>query len=108
MLSPEQIEQINQRLNQIPTWWTAKRQRTERHELNKKLKQHEYATFNINDLVLVKTLNSRSKFDTRYEGPFRIIKQVTPKTFVVQHVKKSTLYRQVTSDVLLPICQRIN
>lgn len=65
-------------------------------------------THNINDLVLVKTLNMRSKFDTRYEGPFRILKQIAPKTFVVQHVKKTTLYRQVTSDVLLPICQRIN
>ena len=65
-------------------------------------------TFNIGDLVLVKTLKFRSKFDARYEGPFRILKQITPKTFVVQHVKKPTLHRQVTSDVLLPICQRIN
>jgi hypothetical protein len=63
--------------------------------------------YKIGELVLVKTLNARSKFDTRYEGPFRILKEITPKTFVVQHIKKSTLYRQVTSDVLLPICQRI-
>ena len=65
-------------------------------------------TYNINDLVLVKTLNTRSKFDLRYEGPFRIIKQITPKTFIVQHIKKTTLHRQVTTDVLLPIFQRIN
>jgi transposase InsO family protein len=65
-------------------------------------------TYNLNDLVLVKTLNTRSKFDLRYEGPFRIIKQITPKTFIVQHIKKTTLQRQVTTDVLLPIFQRIN
>ncbi|CAF1263224.1 unnamed protein product [Rotaria sordida] len=64
-------------------------------------------TYNIGDLVLVKTLNIRYKFDIRYEGPFRIIQTITPKTFIVQHVKKPTLYRQVTTDVLLPIFERI-
>ncbi|CAF3890180.1 unnamed protein product, partial [Rotaria sp. Silwood1] len=64
-------------------------------------------SYNIGDLVLVKTLNIRYKFDIRYEGPFRIIQTITPKTFIVQHVKKPTLYRQVTTDVLLPIFERI-
>ncbi|CAF4051212.1 unnamed protein product, partial [Rotaria sp. Silwood1] len=63
--------------------------------------------YNINDLVLVKTLNIRHKFDIRYEGPFRIIKKLTTKTFIVQHVKKTTLYRQVTTDVLIPIVERL-
>ncbi|CAF5099638.1 unnamed protein product, partial [Rotaria socialis] len=60
----------------------------------------------IGELVLCKTLNIRYKFDIRYEGPFRIVKQLTPKTFIIQHVKKPTLYRQVTTDVLLPIFER--
>ncbi|CAF4980388.1 unnamed protein product, partial [Rotaria sp. Silwood1] len=64
-------------------------------------------SYNIGDLVLVKTLNIRYKFDIRYEGPFRIIQTITPKTFIVQHVKKPTLYRQVTIDVLLPIFERL-
>ncbi|CAF1431112.1 unnamed protein product, partial [Rotaria magnacalcarata] len=64
-------------------------------------------SYNIGDLVLVKTLNIRHKFDIRYEGPFRITKQLTQKTFIIQHVKKSTLHRQVTTDVLLPIFERI-
>ncbi|CAF4267456.1 unnamed protein product [Rotaria sp. Silwood2] len=64
-------------------------------------------TYNIGDLVLVKTLNIHYKFDIRYEGPFRIIEKIAPKTFIVQHVKKPTLHRQVTTDVLLPIFQRI-
>jgi transposase InsO family protein len=63
-------------------------------------------SYNIGDLVLVKTLNIRHKFDLRYEGPFRIIKQITPKTFIVQHIKKPTLCRQITTDVLLPIFAR--
>jgi len=63
-------------------------------------------SYNIGDLVLVKTLHPRSKFDIRYEGPFRIIDQLTPKTFLVQHVKKLTLSRQVTTDVLLPLFER--
>ena len=65
-------------------------------------------SYNIGDIVLVKTLNTRSKLDIRYEGPFRIIKKQAPKTFIVQHVKKSTFQRQVTVDVLLPIFERIH
>ncbi|CAF4000786.1 unnamed protein product [Rotaria magnacalcarata] len=62
---------------------------------------------NIGDLVLVKTLNIRYKFDLRYEGSYRIIKKITDKTFIIQHVKKPTSYRQVTTDMLLPIFERI-
>ncbi|CAF1257181.1 unnamed protein product [Rotaria sordida] len=65
-------------------------------------------SYNVGDLVLVKTLNMHSKFNVRYEGPFRIIKTLTPKTFIVQHIKKPTLHRQVTTDVLLPIFERIH
>jgi hypothetical protein len=62
----------------------------------------------INDLVLVKTRNARSKFDIRYEGPFKIIKQIGNKTFIVQHVKKLTLTKQVTMDVIVPLVERWN
>ncbi len=62
----------------------------------------------INDLVLVKTMNPRNKFDLRYEGPFKIIKQLGIKTFIVQHVKKLTLTRQVTTDVIIPLVERWN
>ena len=63
-------------------------------------------SYNIGELVLVKTLSPRSKFDVRYEGPFRIDKQIASKTFIVQHVKKPTLRRQITVDVMLPIFER--
>ena len=63
-------------------------------------------SFNIGDLVLVKTNTTRSKFDNRYEGPFKITEKLAPKTFIVQHTKKATLTRQVTTDTLLPIFER--
>ncbi|CAF1587901.1 unnamed protein product [Rotaria magnacalcarata] len=59
----------------------------QRHDINR-----ADSSYNIGDLVLVKTLNIRHKFDIRYEGPFRIIKQLTQKTFIIQHDKKSTLH----------------
>ncbi|CAF1491938.1 unnamed protein product, partial [Rotaria sordida] len=62
----------------------------------------------VNDLVLIKTRNVRNKFDIRYEGPFKIIKQLGHKTFIVQHVKKLTLTRQVTMDVIVPLVERWN
>jgi hypothetical protein len=63
-------------------------------------------SYKIGELVLIKRMNPRSKFDNRYEGPYRITRQPATKTFVVQHVKKPTLYRQVTVDVMLPIFER--
>ena len=65
-------------------------------------------TYKMNDIVLIKTLNRRNKFDIRYEGPFQIIQQLGTKTFLVKHVKKSTLIRQVTIDVIIPLCEREN
>jgi hypothetical protein len=63
-------------------------------------------SYNIGELVLIKTLSPRSKFDVRYEGPFRIVQQIASKTFIAQHVKKPTLRRQITADVMLPIFER--
>ncbi|CAF2120209.1 unnamed protein product [Rotaria magnacalcarata] len=62
--------------------------------------------YKINDIILVKTLNKRNKFDIRYEGPFKITQQLGKKTFVVQHIKKHTLVRQVTIDVIIPLYER--
>ena len=74
-----------------------------RYDLNR-----QELTLKINDLVLIKTRNFRNKFDIRYEGPYRIIKQLGSKTFIVQHVKKLTLTKQVTMDVIVPLVERWN
>jgi transposase InsO family protein len=103
----EHTKKLNQYLS------TLSEQAKQNIKINQKQYKERYdrnrsdPTYKIGDLVLVKTLNTRSKFDIRYEGPFRIVKEITQKTFAVQHIKKPTLYRQVTSDVLLSICQRI-
>ena len=73
----------------------------QRYDLNR-----SDSPYNIGDLVLDKALSIRYKLDIRYEGPFRTIKIITPKKFIVQCVKKPTLHRQVTIDMLLPIFER--
>ena len=60
----------------------------------------------INALVLVKNRGVRSKFDITYEGPFKITHQLGRKIFVVRHVKKDTLVKQVTMDVIVPLVER--
>ena len=62
--------------------------------------------YKINDLVLIQALNRRNKFDIRYEGPYRIIRKLGQKTYLVKHIKNSTLTRQVTTDVIRPLCER--
>jgi hypothetical protein len=39
---------------------------------------------NINDLVLVRVVNKSSKLQEKYEGPYRIIEQKGPSTFIVK------------------------
>jgi hypothetical protein len=103
---PEHIKKLNHYLSSLNE--QAKSTITQNQEQYKQRydTHRSNPSYNTGDLVLVKTLNIRYKFDIRYEGPFRIIKQLTPKTFIVQHVKKPTLHRQVTTDVLLPIFKR--
>ena len=38
----------------------------------------------------------------------RLFKQLGSKTFIVQHVKKITLTRQVTTDFIIPLVERWN
>ena len=67
----------------------SQRQYKTRYDLNR-----QDSSLKINDLVLIKTMNRRNTFDVRYEGPFKVIKQIGRKTFIVQHVKKLTLSRR--------------
>ncbi|CAF1447167.1 unnamed protein product [Rotaria sordida] len=104
----EHVKKLNQFLTKLD----------EQAKINIKKNQERYKqrydanrsdpSYNIGDLVLVKTLYTYSKFNIRYERPFRITEKLAPKTFIVQHIKKPTLHRQVTTDVLLPIFERIH
>ncbi|CAM4830631.1 unnamed protein product [Rotaria magnacalcarata] len=74
------------------------KERYDRHRTN--------PVYKLDDLVLIQALTRRNKLDIRYEGPFRIVQQLGTKTFIVKHIKKPTLVRQVTSDVIRPLCER--
>ena len=60
----------------------AQRQYKPRYDTNR-----SNPTYSINDLVLIKNIHSCHKFDIRYEGPFRIIRRLGVKTYLVQYVK---------------------
>ncbi len=105
---PEHTKKLNEYLSSIneqakQNIITSQERYKERYDKNR-----PDPSYKIGDLVLMKTQNIRHKFDSRYEGPFRIIKEITPKTFIIRHVKKQTLVRQVTTDVLIPIFQRMH
>ena len=63
-------------------------------------------SYQINDIVLVKNIHRRYKFDVRFEGPFRILRRTSPKTYVVQHVHLSHIFRTVTVDSITPVIER--
>ena len=63
------------------------------------------------DLVLIRVINKSSKFQEKYEGPYRIIAQKGPSTFIVQvedpdsdHNPNYT--KQVTTSDMKPIFDR--
>jgi hypothetical protein len=41
--------------------------------------------YKINEIVLIKTVHPRHKFDIRHEGPYRIIQRLGDKTYLVEH-----------------------
>ena len=65
-------------------------------------------SYEVNDIVLVKNIHRRYKFDVRYEGPFRILRRTSPKTYVVQHVHLSNIVRTVTVDSIAPLFSRFS
>ncbi|CAF1339609.1 unnamed protein product [Didymodactylos carnosus] len=71
-------------------------------------KNRSNPSYKVGQFVLIKVIGMRHKFDTRYEGPFQIIKQIVSKTFIVEHLKKPTLCRQVTVDVIILKLTNIN
>ncbi|CAF2567815.1 unnamed protein product [Rotaria sp. Silwood2] len=81
---------------------TKHKQYKQRYDINR-----SDPTYKIGDLVLVKTININYKFYCRYKGPFRIIRKLKSNTLIIQHLKKPTLYRHVTTDVSCPIFERI-
>ena len=103
---PEPIEKLNHYLSSL----TEDARRNILHYQRKYKERYNRhrtdPTYKINNLVLIKTIKRRNKFDCRYEGPFRIVEQIGPKTFIAKHSKKPTIVRQVTKDVVIPLFEQ--
>ena len=63
-------------------------------------------SYQIKDIVLLRNIPRRYKFDVRYEGPYRIMKRINHKTYVLQHIRLQHIVRQVTVDSILPLFDR--
>jgi len=50
--------------------------------------------FNVNEKVLIKDENRKSKFAYRFIGPFKIIKQISDVTYVVEIIKNGQLVNE--------------
>ncbi|CAF0983293.1 unnamed protein product [Didymodactylos carnosus] len=103
---PQHVQKLNQYLSTITEG--AKRniiqqqqKYKQRYDTHRSDPKHK-----VGNLVLVKTISSRNKFDIRHEGPFQIVQQIGRKTFIVQHVKKLTLIKQITTDSIVPLFER--
>ena len=64
--------------------------------------------YHINDLVLVRVVNKTSKLQEKYEGPYRIIDQKGPSTFIVKIEDPDSDYnsnytKQVTTSDMKPV-----
>lgn len=103
---PEHVEKLNRYLSSLTEDARGNILHHQRKYKERYDRHRTDPTHKIDDLVLIKTINRRNKFDSRYEGPFRIVEQIGPKTFIVKHTKKPTLVRQVTKDVVIPLFER--
>ena len=87
----EHMKKLNQFLSELNEQAQINITKNQERYKQRYVRNHSDPFYNIGDLVLVKILNIRYKFDTRYEGPFRIIQMITTKTFIVQHIKKPNI-----------------
>jgi hypothetical protein len=63
-------------------------------------------SYQVNDIVLIRNLHRRYKFDVRFEGPYRVVRRTAQKTYVVQHVHLHHVIRTVTVDSIAPLLAR--
>jgi hypothetical protein len=51
------------------------------------LKNSWIPKYNQGDLIWVKVLSNRSKFDSRFHGPFTIIKRINDVKYIIEHTE---------------------
>ena len=102
----EHVRKLKEHLTSLTDHATSSILKNQQQYKNRYDQHRSNPLYQLGDLVLIKTMNSRRKFDVRHEGPFRIIRKLTSKTYVVQHVKQSTIIKQVTVDSIIPLIER--
>jgi transposase InsO family protein len=60
-------------------------------------------SYRIGDIILLRNMTRRYKLDVHYEGPYRILRRLDHKTYIVQHIHLHNVIRQVTVDFMSPI-----
>ena len=60
----------------------------------------------VNDIVLIRNLHRRYKFDVRFETPYHVERRTAQKTYVVQHVHLHHVIHTVTIDSIAPLFVR--
>lgn len=112
LVALEEVSQYKQKMdNYVSTLTQQARNNIYTQQMKYKQRYDQHRTdpiHKVGDLVLIKVLNQRNKFDIRYQGPFRIIQQLGQKTYVVEDITNSTIVRQVTSDIMWSIIERRN
>ena len=63
-------------------------------------------SYQANDIMLIRNLRRRYKFDVRFEGPYRVVRRTDHKTYVVQHVHLHHIVRTVTVDSIASLFAR--
>lgn len=100
------LEQSNQHLSSLTTAAHQHITKAQKHSKSHYDRYRSNPTYQINDLVLLRNTHRRYKFDIRYEGPYRVIQRIHPKTYIVQHLHTQRCIRQVTVDSIVPLIDR--
>ena len=110
LVTLEQVPQYKQKMTDYVSTLTQRaRDNIHTHQTKYKRRYDQHRTdpvHKIGDLVLIKVLNHRNKFDIRYQGPFRVIQQLGQKTYIVEDITNTTIVRQVTSDLMWSVVER--
>ncbi|KAF0705235.1 Retrovirus-related Pol polyprotein, partial [Aphis craccivora] len=82
-----ELEKLNNIRDELPKLLEEKFQKNKKHYYSRR----KQIKFIVGEKVLVKTENKGSKFAYRYGGPFKIVRQISEVTYVVEITKNGQL-----------------
>ena len=103
---PQYCQQLNQHISNLTDITRHNITLTQQRYKSRFNANRSNPVYHINDIVLIKIIHPRRKFDIRHEGPYRIIRRSGDKTYIVQHTHMPDSVRQVTVDSIIPLTER--